>query len=180
MTQRFINFKSDFKVYERFQDGTSVASAPFRFTYYISMNSKYVAEFDGSEFTNCHLSEDGQLVIPFENHNLGIGEIMVDREYFLNDTDFKDGKCNLVSTERTHIVLHNGATDDLGKIEVALQPYYHVVNGGGQLPDLSEYAKRDEIPTKTSQLVNDSGYVTREEVTEAINASIVSTINANY
>ena len=148
MTQRFINFKSDFKVYERFQDGTSVTSAPFRFTYYISMSSKYVAEFDGSEYTNCHLSEDGQLVIPFENHNLGIGEIMVDREYFLSDSDFKDGICNLVSTERTHIVLHSGATDDLSEIDISVQPYYHFISA--EMPDLTGYVTSQNIASIVS------------------------------
>lgn len=46
--------------------------------------------------------------------------------------------------------------------------------------DLSEYAKKSEVPTKTSELTNDSGYVTESEVEQAINDAIVSTINADY
>jgi hypothetical protein len=56
--------------------------------------------------------------------------------------------------------------------------------------DLTEYDKDDlasrvpapdvDVPTKTSELTNDSGYISEERVEEMIEEAIVSTINANY
>ena len=43
--------------------------------------------------------------------------------------------------------------------------------------DLSEYAKTTEVPTKTSQLTNDSGYVTSVDVATAIDNAITKTLN---
>ena len=42
--------------------------------------------------------------------------------------------------------------------------------GGGSSGnvDLSDYAKKDEIPTKTSQLENDSGFITEEDLPENV------------
>ena len=37
--------------------------------------------------------------------------------------------------------------------------------------DLSEYAKKSEIPTKTSQLINDSGFINEDRVLELINST---------
>ena len=45
---------------------------------------------------------------------------------------------------------------------------------------VDESGKRVSIPTKTSELTNNSGYVTENEVEQAINGAIVSTINASY
>ena len=43
-------------------------------------------------------------------------------------------------------------------------------NSGGSSGnvDLSDYAKKDEIPTKTSQLENDSGFITAEDLPENV------------
>jgi hypothetical protein len=43
--------------------------------------------------------------------------------------------------------------------------------------DLSEYAKKSEVPTKTSELTNDSGFVTSEELATAISQSITNALN---
>lgn len=43
--------------------------------------------------------------------------------------------------------------------------------------DLSEYAKKTDVPTKTSQLTNDSGYVTSVDVATAIQSAITNTLN---
>lgn len=40
-------------------------------------------------------------------------------------------------------------------------------SGSGDI-DLSGFATKDEIPTKTSQLTNDSNFATKEEITEAV------------
>lgn len=43
--------------------------------------------------------------------------------------------------------------------------------------DLSEYAKTTDVPTKTSQLTNDSGYVTSVDVATAIANAITNALN---
>lgn len=43
--------------------------------------------------------------------------------------------------------------------------------------DLSEYAKMTDVPTKTSQLTNDSGYVTSVDVSTAIQSAITNALN---
>ena len=45
---------------------------------------------------------------------------------------------------------------------------------------VDENGKRVTIPTKTSEMTNDSGYITEGRVGEMIEDAIVSTINANY
>ena len=127
-----INYESDFKLIEGFKDGSSILAAPFRFTYYTKVSrGVYVAEYNGSEYVNCIPTEDGKVIVPFDSPKLGMGMLMVKREFFLNDADFSDGVCNLVSVESTGITLDKGATDDLGEIEVLVEPYYHTINGGG-------------------------------------------------
>lgn len=42
---------------------------------------------------------------------------------------------------------------------------------------VDEEGKRVSIPTKTSQLTNDSGYVTSEELATAISQSIINALN---
>jgi hypothetical protein len=43
--------------------------------------------------------------------------------------------------------------------------------------DLSGYAKKSEVPTNTSELTNDSGFVTSEELATAISQSITNALN---
>lgn len=134
MANKTINYESDFKIIEGFKDGSSILAAPFRFTYYTKVSrGVYVAEYNGSEFVNCIPTEDGKVIVPFDSPKLGMGVLMVKREFFLNDSNFNDGICNLVSVESTGITLDKGATDDLGEIEVLIEPYYHTVNGGGDI-----------------------------------------------
>lgn len=120
-----INYESDFKLIEGFKDGSSILAAPFRFTYYVNVSSGvYVAEYNGSEYVNCIPTEGGKVIVPFDSPKLGVGVLMVKREFFLNDSDYKDGICNLVSVERTGITLNEGATDDMGEISIEVFPFY--------------------------------------------------------
>ncbi len=126
-----INYESDFKLIEGFKDGSSITAAPFRFTYYTKVSrGVYVAEYDGSEYVNCIPTDDGKVIVPFDSPKLGMGVLNVKREFFLNDSDFADGVCNLVSVESTGITLDKGATDDLGTIEVEIEPFYHIISIG--------------------------------------------------
>ena len=125
---RTINYESDFKIIEGFNDESSILAAPFKFTYYTKVSrGVYVAEYNGSEYVNCIPTEDGKVIVPFDSPKLGMGVLMVKREFFLTDSDYKDGICNLVSVESTGITLDKGATDDLGVIEVEIEPFYHLV-----------------------------------------------------
>ena len=122
---RTINHESDFKIIEGFKDGSSILEAPFRFTYYTKVSrGVYVAEHNGSEFINCHPTDDGRVVVPFDSPKLGMGVLMVKREFFLSDADFKDGICNLVSVESAGITLDKGATDMDGEVNIELFPFY--------------------------------------------------------
>lgn len=122
---RTINHESDFKIIEGFKDGSSILEAPFRFTYYTKVTrGVYVAEYNGSEFINCHPTDDGRVVVPFDSPKLGMGVLMVKREFFLSDSDFKDGICNLVSIESAGIMLDRGATDMYGEVNIELFPFY--------------------------------------------------------
>lgn len=144
---RTINYESDFKLIEGFKDGSSILNAPFRFTYYTKVSrGVYVAEYNGREYVNCIPTEDGRVIVPFDSPKLGMGQLMVKREFFLNDADFADGVCNLVSVESTGITLDKGTTDDLGEIEVKIEPYYHTINtggGGGYEPPIGGIPRTD-------------------------------------
>ena len=92
MNYKDIFYKTDFMITEHSEVGYNV---PFRFKYYAAAPSRFFeASFDGKTYTNCHLDEQGNLVIGFDNHNLGCGTLMVARTYYLNDQNFADGVCD--------------------------------------------------------------------------------------
>lgn len=165
---RTINYESDFKLIEGFKDGSSILAAPFRFTYYTKVSrGVYVAEYNGSEYVNCIPTEDGKVIVPFDSPKLGMGMLMVKREFFLNDSDYKDGICNLVSVESTGITLDKGATDDLGEIEVLIEPYYHTINGGGDIENGSiTEIKLANDAVSTSKIKD--GAVTEDKLSEEV------------
>lgn len=122
---KIINYESDFKIIEGFKDKSPITTAPFRFSYYTKMSKRtYVAEYDGSNYTNCKPTDDGRIVVAFDNHKLGMGVLNVKREFFLTDKDFADGICNLVSVETTGITLDSGATDEIDDIVIEVFPFY--------------------------------------------------------
>lgn len=122
---KIINYESDFKIIEGFKDKSPITTAPFRFSYYTKMSKRtYVAEYDGLNYTNCKPTDDGRIVVAFDNHKLGMGVLNVKREFFLTDKDFADGICNLVSVETTGITLDSGATDEIDDIVIEVFPFY--------------------------------------------------------
>lgn len=165
---RTINYESDFKLIEGFKDGSSILAAPFRFTYYTKVaRGVYVAEYNGDEYVNCIPTEDGKVIVPFDSPKLGMGVLMVKREFFLNDSNFSDGICNLVSVESTGITLDKGATDDLGEIEVLAEPFYHTINGGGDIENgsITEIKLADDAVSTTK--IKD-GAVTEDKLSEEV------------
>lgn len=86
---------------------------------------------------------------------------------------------NLNSSENVEI-LHNGT----GKLyyhrrEVATQEYVDKKVSDAVIDsdniDLTDYAKKEELPSKLSQLENDSGYVTNTDYASSDNAGLVKT-----
>lgn len=87
-----IFFKTDFTITEKSEAGYGV---PFRFKYYTGAPSRaFVASFDGREYTNCHLDDDGNLVIGFDDQKMGLGILKVERTYYLNDANYASGVCD--------------------------------------------------------------------------------------
>ena len=87
-----IFFKTDFTIPERSEAGYGV---PFRFKYYTGAPSRaFVASFDGQEYHNCHLDDDDNLVIGFDDQHMGLGILMVERTYYLNDANYASGVCD--------------------------------------------------------------------------------------
>ena len=92
MQTKQIFFKTDFTITEQSEAGYGV---PFRFKYYTGAPSRaFVASFDGTNYQNCHLNDDGDLVIAFDDQKMGLGILMVERTYYLNDADYASGVCD--------------------------------------------------------------------------------------
>ena len=87
-----IFFKTDFTITERSEAGYGV---PFRFKYFTGAPSRaFIASFDGTTYTNCHLDENDNLVIGFDDQHMGLGILMVERTYYLNDANYASGVCD--------------------------------------------------------------------------------------
>lgn len=94
MEERKLFFKSDFKLWELCEAGYSV---PFRFRYYTnSPKLAWEVSFDGHEYVNCKLMEDGRLCVAFDDHKLGLGLLKVERRYYLTDEDYQTDICDEV------------------------------------------------------------------------------------
>ena len=87
-----IFFKTDFTITEKSEAGYGV---PFRFKYFTGAPSRaFIASFDGQEYHNCHLDENDNLVIGFDDQHMGLGILMVERTYYLNDANYASGVCD--------------------------------------------------------------------------------------
>lgn len=107
MQKKNLCYKSDFKITEKCDAGYAMR---FRFLYYVGSPSKaYVASYDGVTYTNCHLNEDGTLTVSFDNHGLGIGDLMVERRYYFDDEQFQSGVCDVVVPAAAVIVIDKDA-----------------------------------------------------------------------
>ena len=87
-----MNFKSDFSVILASDAGWS--GVPFRLKFYTNAPTRgYEASWDGNEWCNCHLTDDGRLCVAFDNHHLGIGALMLEPRFYLDNKCFNDGTC---------------------------------------------------------------------------------------
>ena len=129
-----VNYKSDFKLFERGCDFT----VPFTFEYRTVFGREYVASHIDGSYTNCSLQSDGRLMICFDNHNLSPGILTCTRHFYLTDRDFHNGICNLWDKRDTGIVLTIGKTDNC-EIEVEVPPFYNQSKGDpGITPHIGE------------------------------------------
>ena len=93
MLQKKVYFKSGFKVFLESKAGWT--GLPFRLKFYTGAPSRaFVACFDGTEYHNCHLHEDGRLCVAFDNHNFGFGTLRMEPTFYLNDACYRDGICD--------------------------------------------------------------------------------------
>lgn len=116
-----VNYLSDFKLKETTERVDT--SVPFVFSYYVFPTKRYEASFDGNEYKNCLRNEDGSVTVIFQKHGLESGKLKVERKWFVNDLDFKDGFCKPVSIELTGISLVSGKSDDIDFETEIIPPY---------------------------------------------------------
>ena len=118
MQKRNLTYKSDFKITEKCDAGYAMR---FRFLYYVGSPAKaYVACFDGENFENCHLNEDGTLTVCFDDHGLGIGTLMVERRYYFDDEQYQTGKCDVVMPAAPVVIIDKDSPNPSKLFEVVL------------------------------------------------------------
>ena len=139
MEQTTINFKSDFKIWISSEAGFGV---PFRFRFYTNSPTRaYQVCYDGHKYHNCRLEDDGRLMVAFDNHGLGLGQLMVEMTYYLTDEDYKSGICDRVLSPFTII-----STDNDGQQSVIVLSLQGATEVGinVQLPDFYQRGPKGE------------------------------------
>lgn len=98
MQQKTLYFKTDFNVILKSEAGWQV---PFRLKFYSNVPSRcHVASFDGTQYNGCHLIDTDTLCIGIDNSGkdggtvMGIGQLMMAAEFYLDNECFNDGICN--------------------------------------------------------------------------------------
>lgn len=159
MDYKNIFFKTDFAITEKSEAGYGV---PFRFMYYTASPSRaFVASFDGNEYHNCHLDDDGNLCIGFDDHNMGLGTLMVERTYYLNNSCYVSGVCDERIAPAPVVIEEEGEGGVINKFQIVLS-----LQGETTIAATSTvqpyYAKGD--PGESAyQIAVDHGYVGTEE-----------------
>lgn len=94
-----IYFKSDFTVI--LASEAQWGGCPFRLSFFTASPSRsFVACFDGENYHNCRLLEDGRLEVAFNQKDgnvqtlMGIGTLMCAPEFYLDNEAFRDHVCN--------------------------------------------------------------------------------------
>ena len=118
MDYKNIFFKTDFAITEKSEAGYGV---PFRFKYFTASPSRaFVASFDGNEYHNCHLDDDGNLCIGFDDHNMGLGTLMVERTYYLNNSCYVSGVCDERIAPAPVVIEEEGEGGVINKFQIVL------------------------------------------------------------
>lgn len=159
MDYKNIFFKTDFAITEKSEAGYGV---PFRFKYYTASPSRaFIASFDGNEYHNCHLDDDGNLCIGFDDHNMGLGTLMVERTYYLNNSCYVSGVCDERIAPTPVVIEEEGEGGVKNKFQIVLS-----LQGETTIAAISTvqpyYAKGD--PGKSAyEIAVEQGFVGTEE-----------------
>ena len=154
-----IFFKTDFTITERSEAGYGV---PFRFKYYTGAPSRaFVASFDGQEYHNCHLDENDNLVIGFDDQHMGLGILMVERTYYLNDANYASGVCDEWIAPKPVVIEEE---DDQGQVvkfnlQLSLQGDASI----NAVSTIEPYWAKGDPGESAYQIAVDHGYVGTEE-----------------
>lgn len=182
MQQIPIYFKSDFKLFIRTEAGFAV---PFKFEFYTNAPSRpFVAKFDGYKYYNCSLMEDGRLCVAFDDHNMGMGKLMIKQSYYLNDTDYKSEICDRVIAPqpviniddhemRSEIVLSSNG-DDTIEFTSQLPPYYQAGLTPEEHQALIDATAHAEAAAGQAEGAASNADKAREELTTAYNARVAA------
>lgn len=118
MQQKNLFYKTDFRITERSEAGYGV---PFQFKYYTAAPSRaFVASFDGTTYRNCHLDQDGNLCVAFDDHRMGLGRLMVERTYYLNDECYRSGVCDEHIAPAPVVIEEEDGQGEVQKFEIVL------------------------------------------------------------
>lgn len=129
-----VYYKSDFIVEETQPIGGWVV--PFTFTYFTEVSrNKVVATYDGNTYKNCKVLDNGNLAIYFDSHNLGTGQLYVQRELSIPDENFSDGVRNDIRVERVSVELIKGVSNTTSIINTYSPPYVVIGGGSGEIPN---------------------------------------------
>lgn len=154
-----IFFKTDFTITERSEAGYGV---PFRFKYYTGAPSRaFVASFDGQEYHNCHLDENDNLVIGFDDQHMGLGILMVERTYYLNDANYASGVCDEWIAPKPVVIEEEDDQQQVVKFNLQLS-----LQGDASINAVSTiepYWAKGDPGESAYQIAVDNGFVGTEE-----------------
>ena len=106
METKKLYYKSDFTITEKSESGYGL---PFKFKYYTGSPKKYhIACFDGTTYHGCSLDDNGNLVIAFDDQHMGVGTLMVERHYYLNNEQYASGICDLYVEPKEVVIEEDG------------------------------------------------------------------------
>lgn len=158
-----IHYKSDFKLFEQGCD----FGVPFRFRYTAGLGASYEATHVDGVYTNCRLTDDGRLMVIFDNHGLTPGQLVCERHFYLTDQDYHDGICDLWDKRPVGITLGIGQTEGTD-IDVQLPPYYQQGEPG------APFRYEDFTPEQIAELqrpATDAAAVANEAAAKASDAA---------
>lgn len=154
-----IFFKTDFTITERSEAGYGV---PFRFKYFTGAPSRaFIASFDGQEYHNCHLDDDDNLVIGFDDQHMGLGILMVERTYYLNDANYASGVCDEWIAPKPVVIEEEDDQQQVVKFNLQLS-----LQGDASINAVSTiepYWAKGDPGESAYQIAVDHGYVGTEE-----------------